>query len=719
MTAARRAATVLLAILVLAGCEAQRLAHRGGRALEANRGPEALRYLEAAAREDPGLADEPEFRARLERARYLAAYQEGVRLARSGRPEAAVASLERALDLRPASIDARRELAEARRDAAARRHASALDRADRGDLDGALAELQQARRFDPDSGDVRRALGSLGKVTVEAGPANELYHQAIMLETQHRWGAAAATFRQAVETDGNHLPSRAELHRSNQQLQQARAHYEQATDQLRRKSLDEAIVSLQRALDVWPHYAEARQMLDDATARREKAERLYESAARHLEAGRWDEAIFAGDEALAIFAFHKPAQRTIWEARQAAANARTADGQDLLAAGRLDEADAAFEKALGYHNAHRPAKEGLAHADRLRGRHAEHHGLWGAAMLHYMNANDHVPDQVGLHAIGAARARLRARAAFRATLQVPGGLGDRAPAAVALRDATAVQLAGRTPPFLTFVHGPAAAGADYVAAVGLDSLRLGVRRIGTDRHVHTYIVTREVPNPVIPRLRREVLAARRHLEHLRREVAKSCSQCTGRGHEGGHDDVRAAERRLALLRHRLASTPPTVFAEFEEQYLYTVSHHERFGEAQARVEVVRAADRARLASEPLTKGVAYQDSMIDNPYPAVGLAEDPLVFPPDARIEGELVSALAADAAEKLVATLVQARIADLRAEADRLRRHGDPLSAIELEVDAAELAESLDPSAAKRALDALRRDLPPVPPPAEGNRPI
>ncbi len=67
-------------ILCLAGCEAERLARRGNQALEAGRGAEAVHYLEAAAREEPRLREHPEFRTRLERARYLKAYQSGVRL---------------------------------------------------------------------------------------------------------------------------------------------------------------------------------------------------------------------------------------------------------------------------------------------------------------------------------------------------------------------------------------------------------------------------------------------------------------------------------------------------------------------------------------------------------------------------------------------------------------------------------------------------------------
>lgn len=755
-------------ILCLAGCEAERLARRGNQALEAGRGAQAVHYLEAAAREEPRLREQPEFRTRLERARYLKAYQSGVRLLDTDRAGDAIAHFERALRLRPGSAEATRRLAAAKRKAAKDRHERALAAADKGDLDAALAELRAARRLDPENESVRRALGSLGKLSTDAGGrADAIYHQAVMLTSQNRWRAAAATFKQAVELDRNHLPSRAELRRSNDRLRDARSHYREAVELLRKKSLDRAIASLERALSIWPNYEDARRTLADAKAQREEAELSYESAARHFEAERWDEAIAAGDDALAVFPFHKPAQRVIWEARQAAADRRTAEGENHLAAGRLEEADAAFKAALSYYHLYKPAKEGLARADRRRGGEAERNRFWGAAMLHYMNANEHVPEAVGLERLGAARARIRERIAFRAELRVGAGLGDRSPASVALRDAVNAELARRTPGFLRIVTGRAAgAAAEYVGSVRPVELRIDTRPVATEQHVHVYVVGREVPNPEVPRLRHALGAARRRLARLRRDAERPCNRCNRRGdvkcaacggdgrigcglcsRDGRYDgkrcprcrgqgfvrckkcggsgrvpcracggrgrgpgvsrrELRAAEHRLDHLRHQLAATPPVVVQEFEEQWPFTVTHHERFGEAEARLEVTRVADGARLASEPIREGVAYRDATIDNPNPAVGLGEDPLQLPPEGRIQRELIGALAGQAAEKLVAALVEARIADLRAEADRLRRAGHEGAAMELDVDAATLIEHLDGSEAKRMLADLRRRL-------------
>jgi len=520
MSRARWALLILGVAAVLAGCKAEGLLKKGDAAMRANRHGEAARFYELALEEKPDLAENPDFAERLREAQSRAAYAAGVVLADRGDWDDAVELFEKSLGIDPEFDNARRALGGVRRDGAAALYLAALDHADHGRMAEAVADLRHVLRLDPEHADVQAALASVGETDADGGRAGGLYEEGLAHAKERRWGWAAEAFRSAVAADPNHLPSRAELHRATDNLRQAEAHFESGRRLLGEKRLDEAVGALEQALGVWPYHGEAGRVLAEAKTERGRAERLLTDGSALAEQGRWDEAIAALRSCLDAYPFHQDAKSCLARANQQAAEEHAGTGERLLAEGRLEDAETAFERALAYVPDLARACEGLARADAARGDASAGQGYWGAALLSYLDAADHFDRPPYTTKVREARLRVRERIAFGVSLDVRGARAGR------LRSEIEDRVLARKPASLDLV----ASGATYAATVDVTDFDVRSAIVRTEQRLHPYTVGREIPNPEIPRLMRELASARHDLAWARRHAV--CSTCGGSGRIG-------------------------------------------------------------------------------------------------------------------------------------------------------------------------------------------
>ena len=519
-TYGRRCVLVALAAVAagLAGCGAGRLIKQGDANLLADRPHQAVRFYGEALEKDSDLAHDPEFTRKLQRARCLAAYHDGMDAGERGDWEGAIDKFSESLRIDPDFEQAAQARDRAQRKAAAARHARALKLADQGDLGGAAAELKIGLRLNGLDADIRAALDSLSP---SAQDAHGLHARLLALRGEKRWLKASELLQQAIAADPNHLPSRAELKQCNDALAQANVHYTRGSQLLSARKLDEAIAALEESLEIWPFNEHAGELLSQARARRKQFDDLHGQAQSAFRAARWDQAIALAQAALKIVPHHRGARELCTQATLNAAAVQTEHGQRLLAAGNLDEAEKRFGRALTYAANMQSAREGLGQVYFLRGQAGERTALWGNALVWYMQACEQAHNREYLAARDQARARVAERVSFRL------GLVANDPP---LRMRLTGRLAAEKPAYVRLVVGGAAARqAEYAADVNLTRLDVRDRIVRTERRAHRYAVSRAFPNPSIPRLRRLVAEARDDLARLRRAHARKCPDCKGEG----------------------------------------------------------------------------------------------------------------------------------------------------------------------------------------------
>jgi tetratricopeptide (TPR) repeat protein len=526
---------------VLTGCTAKKLIKRGDASMLANRPAEAARYYREALEHDSDLVEKADFVAKFKRARSQAAYKEGKSLANQGLWEQAAVKFSESLEIDPEFAQAERSLAKAKKEASKQCHKRALEYADQGKLNQAIIELKRALEFDPDNLDAKNAIDSVSSARKDRQNKTQiLYDSALALQGQKKWMRSSEALRAVVRLNPNHLPSRTNLHRSDEVLRQARAKYHAGSRLANEGRLDEAIAALKESLDIWPYFDEASGALARTQARRDESERLYTDAARLAKQRRWDDAIRQADAALKIYPFHRPAGDVRVESKRSAAAEHCEAGNRLLTGNNLAEAEKEFQRSLGYVPFMVPAREGLARADCIRGVADQEKGQWGSALLWYTEANNHISKPEYLSKITVARSRVLSRISFGIGVNAANAGVWQDAESSALRSRVFAGVSARKPQFLRLESAKnIAKPPSYTVTVNLEDLSVRGGLVRSENRTHHYTTYREIPNPEIPRLSLLLQIARRDLARLMRDFNRQrrtsgrfvCQTCRGTGKE--------------------------------------------------------------------------------------------------------------------------------------------------------------------------------------------
>ncbi|MFP4057384.1 MAG: hypothetical protein ACLF0G_10995 [Candidatus Brocadiia bacterium] len=524
-------AALLAACAALAGCGPGRYLRAGDAMMLASRPADAARSYLKALDVAPHLARDPDFVAKLNRAQCLAHYQLAHQMADEGRWDEAIRAFNDSIQADPSFQKATQDLQWAKAQAAKAHHKKALELADQGKLNQAILELNKALELDPQNLDARDALDSIEqKKKINKSRSQNLYEKALALEKDKRLGQMAQTLEVALGANRNHIPARVARWRARTALAQARDHAARGKSLLAEKRLDRAQRQLREALRIWPFYDDAKALLAQAVDQRQKAEQTYRQAVELANDERWDDAVATAARALDLFPYHDGANALLREAKEEAAAAHCRRGRDLLERRQLEAAESAFLRALGYLPAMGEARDGLARADALRGLEAQRDGLWGNAMLWYLQAAEHADKAEYRQRLEAARAQVFDRARFALRLEVQDAVGGTWSAADALRSGITTQLSRASPELLSILpQGARASPPTYGARVELVGLEVDTGLVASDQRAHDYTVAREVPNPRLPRLHHLLLAAQRELAAARREFHRPCPACHGSG----------------------------------------------------------------------------------------------------------------------------------------------------------------------------------------------
>ncbi len=712
----------------IAGCAAKKLIKQGDASMLANRPADAARYYSKALEHDSDLAEKADFVAKLKRAKSQAAYKEGKSLANQGMWEQAAVKFSETLEIDPESAQAKQSLAHAKKEASRQCHSRALEYADQGKLNQAIAELKRALELDPDNLDAKDALDSVSSAKKDRQSRTQsLYDSALALQGQQKWLMSSETLRTTVKLNPNHLPSRVNLHRSDEVLRQARAKYRAGSSLAGKGRLDEAIAALKGSLDIWPYFDEASGALARTQARRDESERLYENAANLAKQRRWDDAIRQAEAARKIYPFHHPAGDVLAESKQSAAAEHCEAGNRLLAGNNLAEAEKEFQRSLGYVPYLVPATEGLARVDDIRGVADQEKGQWGSALLWYMEANNHISKPEYLGKIKAARGRVLSRISFGIGVNVTDAKVRGTVESSALRSRVFADILAKKPQFLRLEDAQNGAKPPfYTVAVNLEDLSVRGGLIRSENRTHRYTAYREIPNPEITRLSVMLQAAHRDLARLRRDFNRQghatgkSKRSTSRGKKqapvrhprrrGYVKTTRATkwniERKLAQVRrlqHQLAIAPATITESFPARWPYVINHYEKSGTIRTSIRITNATG-VTLDAITVRKTFRQEDATVDNPNPRIGLHADPLILCSNDEVRASMIHAAGSEVAAKIVAAVLKAKASKIRAKAQNASRRGNSIDATEAYMELVHLMEPYDATEAARLLERLRR---------------
>ena len=757
---------VMLALLLaaLAGCESAQYVQRGDQAMIAGNAGAALRNYQRAAATDANLRNDAVFRAKLHEASWRAAFEDGEAATRTGNWPDAIRSYEEVLRLEPGDKLATEGLANARRQGAQQLYEHALQLADAGNLNQARSELQQAVAWDAGNVPARTAFDSLDR---RGNPGSEqAYDAALRHMDQKDLAQAERELGAIIAGDANHLPSRAALRQCRDQTAQSRKTFESASRLYSEKKLDDAITAARHALSVWATNTEAADILAKAQADRQRSEALFEQARGFADQRNWDAAIAAADQSLQVYPFHPSARRVMEDARQSAAAALVAQGQQHLKDGEPEKAAASFRAALGYSPNDRVAKDGLIDVAYEHGRGAEKDGLWGSALLWYLDAATQRPSAQFKQAEERARAAIEKKAALAVAVTVTGANGQPTAESRELENSLAPQLAGAKPAFVTLVAAAGNAPANsplYKAAVTLTRIEVTGRLVSRDARTHVFRGVRQAPNPAVPALERDLAQAERDLAFIRGRIiryhcdacggrghadcsfcrggqiacnyckgagksslGKPCSACGGRGfavctrckgghfhcsrcggrgfyHDYDHALARSKEREVAELRRRLRYEPTLIDERYELSHPYVLETHEKSGRLDASISVDDAAGGTNVQGFEVNPTFSQADATVINPNPSLGLRDDPLTLPDDASIRRSLVNEAAQRTARGILQAALVARANHFIAQANEFAKAGNVEQDVEARMTAAVMLQSVRPDESRRILDELR----------------
>jgi tetratricopeptide (TPR) repeat protein len=501
--------------------------------------------------------------------------------------------------------------------------------------------------------------------------------------------------------------------------------------------LDEAVQKLQTALSLYPDQPEAKDLLAQALAKRAEAQQHFDQAGKLAQAGKWDEAILEINAATGVYPAYKQAKDLGQDIRRRAANATVVAATAMLGKGNLPGAEDAFRRALEYVPDFAPALEGIGRADFERAKAAEAQGRWGAALAWVTEAIDFAPKKAEYADLaGAMRARVLERVRFAIAKGPPRPATEVVSAATAVLEEKTWQRLGRSrPEFLVVAGDPAFTGAAaYLVALDATEpqVRGGLAR--TEQRTFRYTIKREEPNPDYANMRDQLNRARDYLTQLRADYDQPCPYCGGGGvllcracggtgtiigpppgpcpycnMPGGrpgyvrcprcggtghysrvsYTELRRAEQEVARLQDLLLRTPPMVTRTLPADWAYSLEYHEKSGVMEFTLRILSAERGRNVVADTIRRDKRYEDALLQNANPAIGLAADPLKLPADVEVRATILDDAAAEAANRIVAATAAARAAERQAESQKLFSEGHVPEAIEADADAAILKEA------------------------------
>lgn len=153
---------------------------------------------------------------------------------------------------------------------------------------------------------------------------------------------------------------------------------------------------------------------------------------------------------------------------------------------------------------------------------------------------------------------------------------------------------------------------------------------------------------------------------------------------------------------RLRHAPAMVTRPCPATWSYVVCYHTRSGTLAASIEVTAQAGGAATETFTVREALRWDDTTIENANPRIGLRADSLNLPSDRTIRDNLLRSASSQAAVKIIASVLKARIARVRAEAARASSEGNSVEALEATVDLAHLVGWSDARGGRHMLDAL-----------------
>ncbi len=662
---------LIVAMALLAACEAQEHRQLADTALNAGRPGEAVHHYREALRADPGLANRPAFAENYRLAQRDQALSTARDAVRQQNWFGAVTEYRRALELDPDHTGASMQLTRVRAAAADHYHQQALDHADHARLDRAREAINASLQFDPDHPAANAALNSFKQPDPAVAQAMEditrTWRQDKRVERTTR------LLDELIEVDRDFLPARAARFTARAQLEQARRLLRQAAAQADTGLLEAALGDARRSRDIWPHNPELGPLVERIERERAAAQQLADLAHEELQAGQLDKA------------------------------------QHHFAAALERQADLAAARA------------GMAQVARTHLAQAERDNHWGRALVWRMAVREYDVGSSDGPALRQARRRLLGGAG--ADLLIDARVLDADGAAFA--SDLAAELRRRTGE--TLIVNP--------SRVVTDRPRYRVRIADVDFHADRQLVRtrqleqpyqdeRTVPNEKLDDLRRSLRLERELEQTLRRQALTDRELWESRRDALGPNPTDAEKWHVYQLHERmqrswerykdqlhavedivraLESEPLTLTQTVERRWPYNEYTYRLTARVEARGELLDAAADRVIHTIAVDKSFSADDTTIDSPRPSIGLHADPLSLPSSASVRRTLMPKAVAEAADAVRRAALRAQVAHLH---DRGRTHasaGRTEQALDARIAAALLTEQLDPAAGRKALDEIR----------------
>ncbi len=286
-----KALQLALAFLVLAsvGCAAERHLRDARAADLSGRPTVAHRHLQLALEKKPDLAEDPRFAAHFQRVTAESLHAQGDQMAQSNQWRAAMQHYRDAIGADSSY-------------APARHYKKGAALADQGKLDAAIVSMQDAVEFDASHQAAHDELAHLLELRRQRrARAAELYDRSVVLVEQQQWDEALSAVRSAQELTPNDARMAAQVKAI--RMAAAKDLTSRARRQLAAGALDAAEADFDKALGYVPSHHDAKRGMANADfARGEQARRdgrpgramLWHLAANeHLRHPRYEEAISA------------------------------------------------------------------------------------------------------------------------------------------------------------------------------------------------------------------------------------------------------------------------------------------------------------------------------------------------------------------------------------------------------------------------------------------
>ncbi len=316
-------------------------AHEDGDAAHAaGNDTQAAACYQAALGEDPALARNIAFMAKLTQAKAGACCEAAERLLAGGNGKAALAEVEEALRLQPESARARALQGKVKSAAADQWFTQALKAADAGQTAEVRQRLAAVLELLPAHAPALAAKASMEKDLAKAASKDSALARALAAQGARDWVAAETAWLAARKDAAVEFPARIGLARAKQAQAGAHQTFEAAKVARVAGRLEEAQLLSEKALAGWPALPGAQAFHDDIVLRRQLVTQAVAAGAQAGQGEKWDAAQAAYREALA----QDPAQKA---AKAGLAEAVLKHAEDLAAHGRPGAALMACRRGRG------------------------------------------------------------------------------------------------------------------------------------------------------------------------------------------------------------------------------------------------------------------------------------------------------------------------------------------------------------------------------------